>query len=109
MVPPAASEGETMELMRRGTALHEDDKRHVLAAFVHRFTMERRPQWARGTLYMPQFRDDADWLANTLFHVRRNGRLDHRFRGCQSTPSWPLGKGCAEAGRHLPGCEHVAG
>lgn len=100
--------GNGRETMRRGTALHPDDRREVLAAFVNRFTIERTPAWARGTLYKPQFRDDQDWLANTLFHVRRNGRLDRRFKGCQSTPTWPLGKGCAEAGRHAPGCEHGA-
>lgn len=42
------------------------------AIYVHRFTMEFVPQWARrplndGRYYAPQFRTDAEWYANTLF------------------------------------------
>lgn len=40
----------------------------------------------------PQFKDDNDWLENTIFHVTKDNRLDHRFNTCESTPTWPLGK-----------------
>lgn len=78
----------------RGSDLHPDDKRHVLAAFVHRFTKDHRPAWVdypgqRHRNYPVQFASDADWLAHTVFRVRRNGRLDRRAKACMSTPTWP--------------------
>ena len=78
-----------------GNLLTAEDKRHVLAAYVHRFTGEYKPKWARepwknGKPYPVQFRDDADWLANTLFITRGNGRLDLRYQACFSTPTWPF-------------------
>jgi hypothetical protein len=81
----------------RGTELSAVDQRRVLAAYVHRFTGEHRPQWANdprpdGAAYPVQFKDDADWLANTFFKVRADGRLDERARYCESTPTWPNGK-----------------
>lgn len=77
-----------------GSLLHPEDKRHVLAAYVHRFTGEHRPAWASkpwkdGRPYPIQHADDADWLANTYFRVRKDARLDMRVRECHSTPSWP--------------------
>lgn len=79
----------------RGTNLHHDDKRHVLAAYVHRFTGQHKPTWAckpmpNGGVYPVQHLDDADWLANTMFAVKKNGRLDNRANHCVSTPSWPF-------------------
>ena len=77
-----------------GIELHPDDRRHVLAAYVHRFTGEHRPAWAHkpwkdGKPYPVQFADDADWLAHTRFAVRGNGRLDRRVNRCESSPTWP--------------------
>jgi len=78
-----------------GNQLTAEDQRHVLAAFVHRFTGEHKPQWANepwkdGKPYPVQFRDDADWLANTLFVTRNDGRLDQRHKACYSTATWPF-------------------
>lgn len=66
----------------------------ALRRFVHRFTESRRPDWAKANPnYKPQFRDDADWLANSRFHVTKRGELDGRRRYCESSPTWPQGKG----------------
>ena len=82
---------------KRGTELHPDDQKHVLNAYVHRFTKEHKPQWANeprsdGTAYMPLHASDADWLQNTKFAVNKDGRLNHRVKACESTPTWPDGK-----------------
>jgi hypothetical protein len=77
----------------RGDQLTAEDQKDVLAAYVHRHTREHRPAWANklwnGKPYPVQFASDAEWLANTLFAVRRNGRLDQRARSCESHPTWP--------------------
>ena len=83
---------------RRGTELDHDSQREVLAAYVHRFTGDHKPAWARepmpnGKPYPVQFASDADWLANTLFEVTKAGRLNRRQRYCYSRPTWPNGKG----------------
>lgn len=83
-----------MARQKLGTQLAAADQRHVLAAYVHRYTREHVPEWARkprpdGTPYPVHFASDADWLAHTRFFVRANGRLDHRFRHCWSEPTWP--------------------
>lgn len=75
-----------------GTHLHPDDQDHVLRAFVHRYARTHVPTWARGTNYMPQFADDADWLAHTRFRTRGDGRLDRRAKFCESSPTWPDGR-----------------
>lgn len=77
-----------------GYELCDEDRRHVLAAYVHRFTGEHRPAWSRkewkdGKPYPLQFADDADWLAHTRFCVRKDGRLDMRYKACESSPTWP--------------------
>ncbi len=79
-----------------GINLHPDDKRYVLNAYINRFTKDHKPKWAyltrkNGKKYKPQFASDTDWLKNTRFAVRKNGRLDHRCRSCYSTPTWPEG------------------
>ena len=81
-----------------GTHLTDHDRRHVLASYVHRFTKEHRPAWAKtlrpdGRPYPVQFASDSDWLAHTVFAVRKDGRLDRRVNQCTSTPTWPDGKG----------------
>ena len=75
-----------------GTELSAEDRRHVLAAFCHRMTVEAARQWPEhsrrmlaGGYRMRPF-TDAQWLAFTRFAVRRNGRLDRRARHCSSSP-----------------------
>lgn len=71
-----------------GSDLHPDNRRYVLAAFVHRNTGENRPDWVRGK-YPLQFANDSDWLANTRFATRSDGRIDRRVKQCFSSPTWP--------------------
>lgn len=82
---------------RKGSDLHPADRAHVLRAYVHRFTGDHRPAWARkplpnGEPAPVQFASDADWLEHTTFAVRKDGRLDHRVRSCRSRPTWPNGR-----------------
>ena len=84
-------------MMQTGNMLCEEDRRHVIAAYVHRYTREHRPDWALetrpdGRPYPVQFASDADWLANSRFFVRRDGRLDMRHTLCHSSPTWPDGQ-----------------
>lgn len=79
---------------RLGSELNFRDRAYVLAAYVHRFTGDHTPKWATrprsdGTAYPLQFANDADWLANTEFAVKRDGTLDRRFADCYSRPTWP--------------------
>lgn len=83
--------------MLTGTQLTAADRAHVLNTFVHRFTGDHKPAWAHtlrpdGTPYMPQFADDADWLCNTKFMVKADGRIDMRAKFCESHPTWPQGE-----------------
>ncbi len=78
-------------MTKLGSELTPEDQKHVLAAYVHRFTGDHRPKWAKGG-YTIQFRDDQEWLAHTRFHVTKRGRLDGRFRACESSPTWPGGQ-----------------
>lgn len=66
----------------------------VKRAFPHRFTGDNVPAWAAqprpdGTAYPVQFKDDADWLANTFFWITAKGELAKRPNSCQSRPTWP--------------------
>ena len=77
-----------------GSHLTPSDHKHVLRAFVHRFTRDHKPKWASapwkdGLPYPVQFASDADWLANTLFEVRNDGRLNVRASYCHGSPTWP--------------------
>lgn len=77
-----------------GNQLPPADRNYVLAAYVHRFTREHVPGWARiprpdGTHYPVQFDSDADWLAHTEFNVTKSGALDRRATHCMSFPTWP--------------------
>ena len=81
-------------LLVPGTQLNSEDTAHVLAAYVHRFTGDHKPNWALrgrrdGSPYHVQFANDADWLHHTKFVVTENGRLDHRYKECFSSPTWP--------------------
>lgn len=75
-----------------GTELRPAVQRQALACFVHRFTGQHKPAWASkpwkdGKHYPVQFKDDAEWLANTLFEVREDGGLCGGE--CRSHPTWP--------------------
>lgn len=74
-----------------GSELVESEQREVLSSFVYRFTREHVPSWAKGTDYSPQFASDREWLENTRFPVRKDGRLDRRYHHCESNPTWPDG------------------
>lgn len=83
----------------RGDLLPDRLRRDALAAYLHRFTRDHRPLWARkpmpnGDAYQVQFASDAEWLANTLFPVtvRKDGSLGDHTRGhSQSFATWPDG------------------
>lgn len=83
--------------MVRGTDLPETLRREALRSYLNRYTKTHVPAWARNTHYRPQFADDQDWLANTLFPVivRRSRmiRLARRPSDCESSPTWPDGEG----------------
>jgi hypothetical protein len=77
-----------------GCHLPEHLQRQARATYVHRFTGEHKPDWARkewkdGKPYPVQFKDDADWLAHTKFPVTSAGKLSKRPSACISTPTWP--------------------
>lgn len=66
------------------------------AQYVHRYTLEHVPQWARtpcdnGKYYAPQYASDAQWYAVTLFPGE--GELSKWERHCMSFgQTWPLGQ-----------------
>lgn len=81
-------------MLIKGNTLWIKDKEHVLSAYIHRFTKDHKPMWARETMpngnkYPVQFESDSDWLDNTFFEVTKQGRLDKRFHHCESNPTWP--------------------
>lgn len=78
-----------------GSQLSADQQAEALCRFVHRFTGDNRPGWARekrpdGSAYPVQFADDKDWLANTRFHVTPAGKLSPKHDFCESSPTWPF-------------------
>jgi hypothetical protein len=78
----------------KGSELPYSTQREVLRCFVHRYTAEHVPSWARGELkdgkpYPVQFASDKDWLENTLFQVTKAGNLSNRHSYCESHPTWP--------------------
>lgn len=79
-----------LEHLIKGSELNEADKRHVLGAYVHRYTKDHRPFWVKDDKKTPvQFGSDADWLEHTKFWVKKDGRLDARYNHCNSEPTWP--------------------
>lgn len=82
--------------MITGDQLRPDVAAECLRRFVHRFTGEHRPVWAKSLRssdqpYPVQFATDAEWLAHTLFAVKSDGTLDDRVHFCESSPTWPDG------------------
>jgi len=80
-------------MLIRGSDLGPKLQAEVKAAYVHRFTGEHKPGWVTttGAPYRVQFKDDADWLANTFFHITKQGELNKRIKHCESHPTWPEG------------------
>lgn len=79
---------------RFGSELRPEVQREALRRFVHRFTRDHVPDWARqprpnGATYAVQFDSDADWLAHTMFATTNAGKLDNRVKRCESSPTWP--------------------
>lgn len=68
--------------------------REACAIYVHRFTMEHVPQWARkqrddGTYYAPHYASDKEWYDNTVFPPHN----PISKKDCwSSSQTWPLGK-----------------
>jgi hypothetical protein len=67
------------------------------AQFVHRYTMEHIPAWARkpcegnGKYYAPQYASDAEWYENTTFPGE--GDIHGNAGHCESSgQTWPLGQ-----------------
>lgn len=71
----------------------EDAKRR----FVHRYTMEHKPAWAKlpcnGRFYAPQYSTDQEWFDKTKFPGERGYPFGDRESDCYSSgQSWPLGQ-----------------
>lgn len=71
------------------------------AKFVHRFTMDHVPAWAKvppaahsGTetrFYAPQYRSDREWFERTRFHGEP-GHLGKPHECTSTGQTWPLGQ-----------------
>ena len=83
-----------MKQHTKGTELHPKDREYVLSAYINRYTKDHIPQWVRNSdfKYPVQFSNDLDWLENTFFRTRKDGRLDQRVISCIAIPTWPDGK-----------------
>lgn len=80
-----------------GLALSPALQREALARYVHRFTRDHVPAWAKqpqpdGRSYPVHFDSDSEWLAKTYFPVTARGKLAARPGNCQSHPTWPDGR-----------------
>lgn len=74
-----------------GSDLPKEDQEYAKSAFVHRYTKDHVPEWARheGSNHSVQFASDDEWLANTQFVVNKSGRLNRNARFCYAKPTWP--------------------
>lgn len=75
----------------KGNQMNPIAQAAALSKYVHRYTMDHAPRWVRDAevSYPVQFASDQDWLANTSFHVTKEGYLDERYAYCESNPTWP--------------------
>lgn len=79
----------------RGDQLCREDQELAKRMYVHRYTRDHIPNWARyskrpdGRLYPVQFASDADWLRHTQFRVTIDGRLRKDASYCYSRPTYP--------------------
>ncbi len=72
----------------KGNKLCGPDRIHVLAAYVHRFTGNHIPNWAKANPQCKvQFKSDQDWLEHTEFAITKQGLLDLRIKHCRSNPT----------------------
>jgi hypothetical protein len=83
-----------MNKLINGNQLSPSTRLEAQRLFVYRFTGDHTPDWvkharASGKEYPLQFANDADWLANTRFGVKKDGTLSKRVRYCESNPTWP--------------------
>lgn len=68
------------------------------AAYIHRFTMEHIPEWAKeqgpdGKFYAPQYRTDQEWYDNTKFPPHNPHARSAKDTSAWSTgQTWPLGR-----------------
>jgi len=74
------------------------------AQYVHRYTMEHIPQWARivrddGTYYAPQYASDQQWYDHTLFPGEA-GHIGDRKHCYTTGQTWPLGQALARPYRN---------
>lgn len=66
--------------------------------YVHRFTMEHVPQWARtecgnGKFYAPQYSSDSEWYEHTVFpEEESHPDFPRKVNHCYATgQTWPRG------------------
>lgn len=64
------------------------------AAYVHRYTMEHVPNWAKtaapnGKFYAPQYHTDREWYDSTRFPP---DNPFHKSDCYSSGQTWPLGQ-----------------
>lgn len=72
----------------KGENLTAAQVKQVKAAFVHRFTGEHVPAWAKqprpdGTAYEPMYATDADWIADKAFYVHKDGQIASTPHHCE--------------------------
>jgi hypothetical protein len=87
------------KIMIRGDLLPLALQSEMRRCYVHRFTRDHVPAWARkpmpnGGAYPVQYDSDAQWLARTLFPVitDKKGAVKRSAAGdCWSHPYWPDG------------------
>jgi hypothetical protein len=76
--------------MKNNQLTFEEAKRQ----YIHRFTMEHVPQWARepapnGLYYKPQHASDQEWYDSIWYD-------EFSYSQINTSPTWPLGKGFSE-------------
>lgn len=84
-------------MQKLGTELSAADQKRALAWYVHRFTRDHIPSWAKransnGLFCNVQFASDQDWLAHNKFKVTKSGQIDLCGTHCESAPTWPDGQ-----------------
>jgi hypothetical protein len=89
----------------KGSDLTPAMQAEALRRWVHRFTGDHTPAWARkpmpnGQPYPVQFASDSEWLANTDFTVTKRGAFSARDRYCRSRPTWPNNPELRDGDRH---------
>jgi hypothetical protein len=87
----------------KGSELSAELQRECLAKFVHRYTVDHKPEWAKqpmgnGKLPPVQFISDREWLEHTLFPITNAGKLALRH-SCNSNPTFPTSEQIEHAKR----------